>query len=71
MRNQGEKCAVPKCTRDAVVVGLCKTCYSRMHYWNKKPIKRKIARMRQIQVWESSLVMQLGNVHQLKKPRTG
>ena len=69
-KNAGLKCAVPKCTRDAVVIGLCKTCYSRMNYWNKRPIKHKIARIRQIEVWESSLEMQLGNVRDYKR-KTG
>ncbi len=68
-RNKGHKCAVPQCTADALVAGLCKNCYGRVRYWQNRTTKAIIHRYRQIQVWESSLEMQMGNVRGLKRKK--
>ena len=75
-RKPKEVCLVPACEREPKSLGLCNACYARTYYWHKKSLKEKMARLKQITVWESSLEMQCGNVHafdraKLKKQRAG
>lgn len=48
-------CRVPACKKPAHTLGFCQACYARTYYWHKKSLAEKMARMEQIQVWESSL----------------
>lgn len=63
------QCLVPACTKEAQTLGMCNACYARTYYWHKKSLKDKMARMKQIQVWESSLELQCGNVHAFDRER--
>lgn len=53
-------CMVPDCSREAHTLGLCRACYQRTYYWHRKTLKQKVARVKQIKVWENSLEMQMG-----------
>ncbi len=67
MKNKGKECAVPECEREAYSLGLCQACYARQHYWHRKTMAAKVKRIKNLQLWESSLEMQLGNVKTIKR----
>ena len=68
-KQQKEVCSVPDCERETFCLGLCNPCYHRMYYWNKRSMKDKVKRLKQIQIWENSLDLQMGNIHQIAKHR--
>lgn len=62
-------CLVPACEKEATTLGMCNACYARTYYWHKKSLKQKMNRLKQINVWESSLELQCGNVHAFDRER--
>jgi len=62
-------CSVPDCGKEIICLGVCECCYQRMRYWERRSTRDKIKRIKQIQVWEHSLDLQLGNVQQIAKTR--
>lgn len=70
MVNKGHVCAVDGCEDEAYSLGLCTACYARQHFWHKRTMADKVRRVKQIQRWENSLNMQLGNVRSISR-KTG
>lgn len=50
-------CAVDHCDQPIHFrrAGLCKNCYQRMYYWEKRSITERMQRRRRLLVWGSSL----------------
>lgn len=62
---------VENCFDNVFSLGMCKACYQRTRYWNNRPMKDKVKRLKQLIRCESSLTMQMGNVKPLRKVKRG
>lgn len=64
------KCSTPSCDRHAKCAGLCKPCYSGMHYWLRQGIARVMKRKHQLSVLADRLdSLKPSNVHHLRSRR--
>lgn len=69
MSTKKKTCIVDGCTKEVIALDMCVNCYNRTRYWHKRSMKDKVKRVKQIQVWEASLELQLGNVRVPKASR--
>lgn len=67
--NKGHNCTMDGCIREANVGGLCKCCYVYMRYWRERSPGDVVARMQQIQLWETRLGMFVPSVKTVSKRR--
>lgn len=49
------KCSIPSCHNPAVCAGLCKNCYSGLHYWQHRGVAATMRRKAQLTVLQDRL----------------